>query len=363
MDDIDQRINHLREWLATRNFDCLYLQRVSSVAWATLGAAAYVNTANSFAEASLLITLDKKYLFTNNIEAPRLEKEEQLSEQGWEFHTAPWFDANLSVQELTGGLRLAADSSFPGAADLSGEIAHLRTDLNPVEGERFRSLGRLCAQAMDSAIRSIHPGQTEFEITACLSAETQQLGVQPIVILIATDDRIFHFRHPLPTAKKLDRYAMLVLCGRRQGLVCSITRLIHFGRLPEELRRKAEAVARIDAAMIAATRPGMTLGEIFRILVDEYARSGYPDEWRLHHQGGPAGYETREYLARPDSPEKVLAGQVYAWNPSITGVKSEDTLLVGETGSQVLTAIPNWPVTKVEVGGVSMERPAILVVD
>jgi antitoxin VapB len=56
---------------------------------------------------------------------------------------------------------------------------------------------------------------------------------------------------------------MLILCGRREGLVCSITRLVHFGRLPDDLRRKAEAVASVDAAFIDATRPGCTLDEVF----------------------------------------------------------------------------------------------------
>ena len=45
--------------------------------------------------------------------------------------------------------------------------------------------------------------------------------------------------------------------------MASITRLVHFGPLPAELRRKAEAVAAIDAAMLAATVPGVTLGAVF----------------------------------------------------------------------------------------------------
>ena len=68
-----------------------------------------------------------------------------------------------------------------------------------------------------------------------------ELYAAVVVNLIATDERIFNFRHPLPTHKRLERYAMLVLCGRQRGLVCSITRLVHFGRLPDDLRRKAEA--------------------------------------------------------------------------------------------------------------------------
>ena len=145
---------------------------------------------------------------------------------------------------------------FTGAVDLAGEFARLRSDLLPKEAERCRSLGRLCADAMAAAIRQVRPGMTEHAIAGLLSHETLARGVGAIVNLVATDERIFRFRHPLPTGKALDKYAMLVLCGRRQGLVASVTRLVHFGSLPAEVRRKQEACAHVDATLIAGSRPG-----------------------------------------------------------------------------------------------------------
>ena len=362
MSEIDQKLNFIRAWLANRNLDGLYLQRISSFAWATCGAASYVNAASTDGVASLLVTQERQSLFTNNIEAPRLEKEEQLLDQRWDFCVTPWHGMNESVADLTSGLRLASDGTFPGAQDVSVEMARLRACLSPEEDARFRDLGGLCAQTMDSTIHSVRPGQTEFEIAALLGAEAQRRAVQPIVNLVATDNRVFDFRHPLPTANKLKHYAMLVLCGRRQGLVCSITRLVHFGHLPDEVHRKAVAAARIDAVMIAATRPGRTLGQIFKTAQEAYAEAGFADEWQFHHQGGPAGYEPREYLATPGSQDRVAAGQVYAWNPSITGSKSEDSVLIDEKGFEILSAIPGWPTVKVEVAGQIIERPDILVV-
>jgi Xaa-Pro aminopeptidase len=206
----------------------------------------------------------------------------------------------------------------------------------------------------------VRPGLTEMEIAGLLAAATYAQGALPIVNLIATDERIFRFRHPLPTGKKLERYAMLVLCGRRQGLVASITRLVHFGPLPEELQRKQEACARVDATFIARTRPGARLGDVFAAAQAAYAEAGFPDEWQLHHQGGPAAYEPREFVATPGSGHVVQEGEVYAWNPSITGIKSEDTIVAGRERNEVLTTISGWPMLQVEVDGVSWERPAIL---
>jgi antitoxin VapB len=353
----------VKELLEARGLEALLLQRVSSFAWYTGGAASYVNTATDFGAAALLLTPESDYVLTNNIAATRLEQEEKLAKQGFQIVAPPWYEGANPVPELASGLRLGADVPYPGATDLSAEISRLRTRLTPQEGERFRQLGRICAEAMDAAIRQVRPGLNEYEIAALLAGETQARGVQPIVNLIATDRRIFNFRHPLPADKILKRYAMLVLCGRKWGLVCSLTRLVHFGALPEELQRKQEACARVDATFIAATRPGARLGDVFAQAVAAYAATGYADEWKLHHQGGSTSYEPREQVATAASDEVVYEGQAFAWNPSITGTKSEDTILVGAYANEILSAIPGWPVIEVEVDGQIIPRPAILVVD
>ena len=69
---------------------------------------------------------------------------------------------------------------------------------------------------------------------------------------------------------------MLVLCGRKWGLVCSITRLIHFGPIPEDLRERILATAQVNAALIEATRPGRTLGEIFTQEQADLCQAGLP---------------------------------------------------------------------------------------
>jgi len=360
MSEFSQKQDRIQALLEEHKLDALLLQRVSSFAWATCGAASYVNRATTNGEAALLITSFGRYVIANNIEATRLEQEDKLAAQGWEFRIVPWHEAQDTMAELTRGLRLGADGSYPDATDLSGELARLRAHLTPEEGGRFRALGWLCGEAMDSAARAIRPGETEYQIAGLLACEAESRGVQAIVNLIATDQRIFNFRHSLPTNKELERYAMLVLCGRKWGLVVSLTRLVHFGPLPHEVRRKDEAVAKVDATLIAASRPGARISAIFKKGTESYAQVGYPDEWKLHHQGGAAGYEPREYIATLDSTEEVYVGQAFAWNPSITGTKSEDTIIVHEGDHEIITAVEDWPMVPVQVEGQIVERPAIL---
>jgi len=216
MSEFSQKISAVRQLMEKRKLQAIYLRRNSSFAWATCGAPSYINTAATDGVAALLVTEQDQYLITNTIEAPRLEKEEKLVEQGWKFQVSPWHAASMLVEQLSQGLKLGADLPFPGAEDVAGEISRLRVNLLPIEVERVRTLGGLCAEAMDKTIRAVKPGQSENEIAARLAFEAQSRGAQPIVNLIATDERIFNYRHPLPTSKKMERYAMLVLCGRRQ---------------------------------------------------------------------------------------------------------------------------------------------------
>ena len=349
--------------LEQHNLDGLLIRQVANFAWATDGAASYINTATIYGSATLLVTRNHRHIITNNIEAPRFELEEKLKEAGWEFHIGRWYLESDALLKLTKGLKLGADYPYLGAVDLSSELSIIRSYLDDGEQARFRKLSCNCALAMDEAIRTIRPGMTEHQIAGTMAGAVQSRGAQPIVNLVASDERIFKYRHPLPTHKAMDQYAMMVLCGRQQGLVCSITRLVHFGALPDELREKSEAVAAIDAAMIAATRPGVRVGDVFETAIKAYTDAGYPDEYQLHHQGGPAGYDPREYIAKPTSKSLVAAGQAYAWNPSITGCKSEDTILVTDEGFDIMTEIKGWPTIPVEVDSSIIQRPAILVIE
>lgn len=359
--ELNLKLERIHKLLNRHELDAVLIQRTDNFAWATCGADSHINIADSIGGASLLITQSDRYVVTDNIEASRLEHEEALAENGWDFEISPWFEKANQISSLTQGMAIGADTNLPNALNLSPEISSLRSQLTPEEGKRFRQLSALCAQGMNHAIDVLQPGMSEYEIAAVLAQSVESRGVQVVVNLVAVDERIFSYRHPLPTARKLRKYAMLVLCGRKRGLICSLTRFIHFGDLPDEIRKKAEAVARIDAEMIAATRPGSTLGDVFKQAQAAYDAHGFPDEWKLHHQGGSAGYAPREITATPSSTEPILLGQVFAWNPSIAGTKSEDTILVSEESNEVITEIDGWPLIEIQVGEQIVGRPAILV--
>ena len=141
-----------------------------------------------------------------------------------------------------------------------------------------------------------------------------------------------------------------------------LARLFHFGPIPPELAQKHEAVCRVDTAFIAATKVGTPYNKVFQAGLDQYKKEGFAKEWELHHQGGPTGYAGRDFFATADEKRVVLDKQAVAWNPSITGTKSEDTFIVDGATRHIVTACTaDWPTIKVTAGGETLARPAILV--
>jgi antitoxin VapB len=340
--------------MSARGLGAVVLTQKINFQWLTAGADNHVVIDTDGGVAPIVITAEGQYIVTNNIEAVRLEDEE-IGELPFEIHFMNWHDENRAgmLAQMVEG-RVASAGPWPADAEVTDRpLARLRWSLLEPEIERYRELGRITVQALGEVAREIEPGMTEHEIGAKLAAKLIAQNIIVSVLLIAVDERMSKYRHPIPTDKRLEKQAMLVVGARKWGLDISATRLVHFGKLPAELAEKHRAVCQIDATFISETRPGEGIAA--------YEASGYRDEWKLHHQGGATGYAPRDYKGTMQCPETVLENQVFAWNPSITGTKSEDTIIAMADQTEVLSADEQWPMVEVEYAGDKMTRPDILV--
>ena len=198
-------------------------------------------------------------------------------------------------------------------------------------------------------------------MAASLAFECQKRNILPLVNLVAGDERIARYRHPLPTSNQIRRTMMVALTGRRHGLHGSLTRMVSFGPADSDLAARHRAVTAVDTRFNLESRAGVTLGAVVSKAIDQYAREGFPQEWELHHQGGLTGYAGREIFGIPASQYRLQHNQVLTWNPSITGTKSEDTILLSGNGPEVLTRSGNWPELEVELPVGRLPRPTIRV--
>lgn len=351
--------DRVRGYLDWKGLHGLFLVSRANFAWATGGGDDHVGLATEAGVATLFLARDRRCVITDNIEAPRLRAEEVL-EPDWEFLEVPWHEPRArdrAVLDLAAGRPVESDLPLADLPIAGPDLAALRFSLLPEELERYRWLGREAAISLETAGRQVKPGDTESRIASAIAARILPAQMEPVVLLVAADDRIDRFRHPIPTSRAVRERAMLVLCARRWGLIVAATRMLHFGPPPAELRRRMEAVRRVDAALIAATRPGARWGEILAQGIAAYGKEGFPEEWRLHHQGGPTGYAGRDFRVAESETRLVEPCQAFAWNPSIAGAKSEDTLVALPAGNENLTRPQEWPASLVS----GIERAEMLV--
>jgi len=354
----------LAAWLQRRRLDGVVLTRRCNFSWYTGGAHNHVSEACDAGVSSLVATAGAAVVVANNIEATRLRGEDLPA--GVPVIEYAYYDPQArraALAEAIGDGRFAADAAVEGfdLAATDGAFDRLRWVLTPAEIDRYRALCRAAAEGVEAAARQATPGMTEAQIAGSMASELRGRGCAPWVLLVGADERIVLHRHPLPTRKAVERCAMLVTTAERGGLLAAVTRLVHFGPVPADLARRHQAVASVDAALIGSTRPGATLGDIFAAAQQAYADAGFADEWRRHHQGGSIGYLPREVKAAPGSDVRALAGQAFAWNPSIAGTKCEDTILCTDADAEPLTATGDWPSVPGAWGERTLQRPGILV--
>ncbi|VBB05389.1 Hypothetical protein LUCI_0598 [Lucifera butyrica] len=354
--EYDAKLKRVRALMAEEGIENLLITTQVNFLWFT-GGRPYVNPAVEKACGDLLVTGDSVYLVANNIEAGRLITEELTGLPITKVEYAWWEAAGMQdcLTQITAGRRVWTD------VELGEKFASLRWRFEPEESERYADTGRCVGKVLEQVAYSVEPGMSELAIAAMIRERSAELGLNPWVNLVAVDERVYQYRHPLPTDRKLRQYVMLVLTAQKQGLFAAATRLVHFGRIPLKVKQRHEAVLKVDVAFIGATKPGAVVGDIFAGGQKAYKTVGFPEEWQYHHQGGMAGYQAREFRGTALSPQVVKAGQVYAWNPSIAGVKSEDTFMVGEKGPVVLTSSKKFPLVEVEYNGCCLARPDILI--
>ncbi|MBE0533133.1 MAG: M24 family metallopeptidase [Rhodospirillales bacterium] len=360
-EEIDAKKRKVRSLLDDLGLDGILIKRQSNFTWLTGGARNLVGIATENGVSSALISREAEYILANNIEAPRLIEEEDIEAQGYKVCAFPWHaDREATLARELAGPRLGADVAMAGVVDVARSLASLRYTLTPWEVERYKDVGMETARAIEETTAEIRPGDKECTVIGRLAARLWDRGLDYITTFCAADDRIARFRHPLATDRRVEKRAMLCVNARRKGLIISLTRFVQFGAVPADLRRRYDATVGVDCTLMAHTVPGRPAAEAFRKGLEAYAEAGFADEYELHHQGGSIGYEGRDYKVAFDSPHIVQESQAFAWNPSITGAKSEDTMLATAGGPVILSPPVTFPVLDVEIAGIRFRRPDIL---
>jgi Xaa-Pro dipeptidase len=336
--------------------------------WLTGGGSNRIDGSRELGAGALLVRADgRRFALANVIEMPRLQAE-PLVGLGFEPIEYPWTDdqanpaavANYARVVLPGSAALAADWPLPGVTVVEPALMRSRVALVDEEIGRYRALGRDMGRVVGDVCRALRPGVSEQDIANTLSAAVHQAGARPVVVLIAADDRLARFRHPVAAGAVWRNTVMVVLCAERHGLVAALSRVVSTGAVDAKLHARTHATARVFEQLLEATRAGTSGAQLFAAAARAYEEAGFAGEEQRHHQGGATGYRSREWIAHPRSEEIVQPREAFAWNPSITGSKIEDTVLVIDGRIELITTTPLWPVISLRAQEQTIEAADVL---
>ncbi|KAB1187773.1 MULTISPECIES: Xaa-Pro peptidase family protein [Haloferax] len=359
------RAERLDAYLDEHDVEAVWFARPNSFAW-LLGGDNVVDRDSPVGVAAAGYDGDEFHVVTNNIEATRLLHEE-VPHEDVRMHQYQWYEGSLESGVATvSPTPAAADFDVPGFADV--DAAELRQPLSNDDIEAYRELGRDVASAVERVCRELEPQDMESEVASGLRVTLGAMGIETPVVLVGGSRRAQKYRHYTPKQERLGDYALVSVTAQRDGLYASCTRTVAFDA-PDWLESRHEKTMQVETSALAATQRAAaedgTAGDVFDAIRDAYDTVAESDEWLNHHQGGAAGYAGREWFARPDADDTVYAPMGYAYNPTIEGAKSEDTVLVTEDDIEVLTTTGQWPTQTVtdETESVELERHKILHLD
>jgi Xaa-Pro aminopeptidase len=348
--EVAAKLELFRATMRELDLAAVRLARPENVAWLTGGATTSLALMGERGVAELVVTQSEARILTNRIEGERLRREELP--RSITVEAFPWQDGGAierRAAELTGG---QAASDIPA---LPAPLERLRLRLTPGEMERYRALGRDAGLAIAAAARQVQAGMSEVEAGGVLASAVYARDLTPVLVLVAGESRLPWYRHPLPKRAPVGSRVLLVTCARRGGLIASVSRIVSFSPLGSEERDAYDRLLRVEATALDAARPGATLGDLYETFASAYGREGCGNEIDHHHQGGLTGYRTRELRAAPNDATVLQEGMALALNPSVPGLKVEDTILLTANGLETLT-LQDWPTVMVS----GRERPAIL---
>lgn len=359
-DDVSRKHALLVEFLQERSLDGLLLQDPANFAWLTCGGDS-TRRGGSAAVAAILVTADARVVLCNNADSGQLFDRELMG-LGFLLKERPWTeDLSILRGDCCRGRRVGGDLCLPGTEDVSLELARFRRSYNERELNQFRELGKLVAHAVEATARNFEPGATEAEVAGHVAHRLMKHQIEPVRIQVLADAQGWRYRHWSYGADEIERHCVIAAVGRKRGLHAGASRTVCLGAPSHELQEVHHLATLINATGIYFTQPGWSMAETWKRVARIYEKFGVPDEWRCADQADVIGYRLSEAPLLPSSETTFAADTAVYWHPSVRSSFVADTMLIGESGFEVITPMQNWPSLSVRVKDAMLDRPGILI--
>lgn len=358
--EIERRQLRINEFLTEQKLDALLLTKPSNFAWFTVGAD---SSRGSWTDvtAALFLTQDARVIATRNTNSGQIFDRE-VSGLGFQLKERLWQEGReVLMSDLCRGRSVGCDRPLEQCLDLSVPLGGLRLPLSRYEIQGLRQTGIQVAHAVEATARRFERGESEAEIAGQLAHRMIRHKIWPERIQVLSDGQSNLYRHWSYGEDPVEKFCTIVAVGRRNGLHVGASRTVSFGQPPKQLRESHLSCLLVQATALFFTQKDWEIFETWKRVERIYEKFGHSEEWHFADQGAVVGYELSESPISPASEYRLTVGTPVYWHPSIGPALTADTILIKSKGFEVLTPMESWPQVEVDVKGIKIPRPDVLV--
>lgn len=227
----------------------------------------------------------------------------------------------------------------------AGFVEGLRAIKSPSEIELIRLSVNVNSQAFEKTLRRVKPKVRELDVAAELDYQMRMAGAENTAFETIVASGV---RSALPHARPTDRqvesgeFLLVDMGALRHGYCSDMTRMAFMGPVSKQARLLYKAVLEAQLAAIDVVKAGVPGKKVDGAARDVLKKHGFEKAF-VHSTGHGLGLEIHEMprIAKKDK-SKLQAGMAITIEPGayiegFGGVRIEDTVLVTETGCEILT--------------------------
>lgn len=231
---------------------------------------------------------------------------------------------------------------------VAGLVEDLRAVKSASEIALIRAAVKINSLAFERTMRRVKPGMTERDIASELDYQQRKLGAEkPAFETIVAAGENSALPHARPSGKKLEdgEFLLVDMGATADGYTSDMTRMAFAGKPARRASTLYKAVLEAQLAGIAAVKPGVACGRV-DAAAREVLKRHELDRVFVHSTGHGLGLEIHEGPRIAKKQKATLeAGMVITIEPGayvegFGGVRIEDTVLVTESGCEILTPTP-----------------------
>ncbi|MTI95345.1 MAG: aminopeptidase P family protein [Firmicutes bacterium] len=244
----------------------------------------------------------------------------------------------------------ALQKTFPGCrfSAVEAKLRELRNIKSDGEVQVLREAAALADKAVEIGVAALAEGKTEMEVVAEIEYNMKKLGVArmsfPTMVLFGAKSAESH-GSPGDTRLQAGDLVLFDLGVVHKGYCSDITRTFAFKSITPEFEKIYEITLKANEAAIAASAPGVRVGDIDKAAREVITAAGY-GEYFTHRVGHGLGIDVHEYPSMNGENDDLLAlGMAYTIEPGIYlpgrgGVRIEDDVVITADGCETLTKFP-----------------------